>query len=835
MTCSGGVPAKAAEKAKLIIYKMLSEPPGSPDSFGQITKYGEDRIPGCIKYDLPGAHRLITLHQDKHVVVLFVGNHDECDKWLFKNRGLRIAINKDTRKLSLVHVEIERKTPLGFERVKADGKKRVFDLLNSSEKQFLRTKCGDISRAEKVTVSSGDDEIIAAAECVSLPEGKNLLLDVLADLCYHGIEDAKARISIAKGEAILAEDSPQAFRAAATESVNQDSIVNLRDLSSEELHALLNSQTFQDWMLYLHPDQRVVVFGDYDGAVVLRGVSGSGKTSVILHRAKHLAEKYLDSRIAIITLSPVLAGLIKRLLHAICPETISARVDVYGIEDIARWVVNRTESPDSVSTKVSIEPQENRHSDLFTKIYHDEKEGDLQPIVDSLKLKDLSAESYLHQEFTYVRSGFRQILESNKTSGLPPRDEYLDPTLAPRKGREIPFSRDWRTRILSVLQRYETELNRYGIQDAAGWAHEAHAQIDNLSKWSGSNRYRAVLIDEVQDFSSIELEWLARLVSQNENSIFLCGDLRQQVFPKQTDIRKAGIKIKTRFDFKKNYRNPRKILEAGVALLHKFDPGKSGSDEIISSLDPEFSAREGAKPRIISANSLKTETKHVAEYLKLIHNSEGHPPACVIPVNSTSPEAIAKLKEEFRANGVEVTLISDSPIPVSGGLYICDLEHVKGFEFGTVILMRCSSEHLPRPDLPEEEAWRDARRLYVAMTRARDELLITYSGQPSRFLSGIKDQLNLTTVQAEGLVSDPELSSDLKAEIDRLRAENAALKKPPGKGALTMRVSEKGALSVYGLGRFPVTLYKDQWEMVLDIQKDIEKFIEDNTDKLKIR
>ena len=73
---------------------------------------------------------------------------------------------------------------------------------------------------------------------------------------------------------------------------------------------------------------------------------------------------------------------------------------------------------------------------------------------------------------------------------------------------------------------------------------------------------------------------------------------------------------------------------------------------------------------------------------------------------------------------------------------------------------------------------------------------------------------------------------DLKAELDRLKAENESLKRTRSKG-VTMKVSEKGALSIYGLGRFPVTLYKEQWIRLLDSADDIRNFIQENGDALK--
>lgn len=80
------------------------------------------------------------------------------------------------------------------------------------------------------------------------------------------------------------------------------------------------------------------------------------------------------------------------------------------------------------------------------------------------------------------------------------------------------------------------------------------------------------------------------------------------------------------------------------------------------------------------------------------------------------------------------------------------------------------------------------------------------------------------------------MSEDMKAELERLRAENEELKnKKSGNGALTMKVSEKGALSVYGMGRFPVTLYKEQWLKLLSITDELKKFISENDTRLKTK
>jgi hypothetical protein len=75
---------------------------------------------------------------------------------------------------------------------------------------------------------------------------------------------------------------------------------------------------------------------------------------------------------------------------------------------------------------------------------------------------------------------------------------------------------------------------------------------------------------------------------------------------------------------------------------------------------------------------------------------------------------------------------------------------------------------------------------------------------------------------------------DMQAELERLRAENEALK-AKSKGSTSIRVSEKGGVSVYGLGRFPVTLYKEQWQKLLAMAEDIKRFIAENESRLKTK
>ena len=83
-------------------------------------------------------------------------------------------------------------------------------------------------------------------------------------------------------------------------------------------------------------------------------------------------------------------------------------------------------------------------------------------------------------------------------------------------------------------------------------------------------------------------------------------------------------------------------------------------------------------------------------------------------------------------------------------------------------------------------------------------------------------------------MSDEQSERQIREELERLRAENEALKARSRRG-ITLKVSEKGGVSVYGLGRFPVTLYKEQWTKLLDLADDIRTFIRENEAQLKTK
>lgn len=892
MRRKGGVASKAAEEVDRIIGR-LTEPGAQPaDAFGQITRHGETRIPHCVKYQLGSGHRLVCVQTHNAIQLLFVGNHDECDRWIDRNKGLRIAVDAKTKRLTPIYeVKVAGPFPQRSLRPVLNPEESLVAKLAEADLDALRLSAADYRRISTLTVISDDEQVLSAVTSLSAERARDTALSVMLELREGRVDAARAHIGLFVGTAKHADEEQALLTQAVRAPVNTDAVVNLRELSEIERKHLFSQAHFQDWLLFLHPDQKPVAEADFDGAALLRGVSGSGKTCVVVHRAHHLARKYPGERVAVVTLNPALAGLIGELLTALCPSELRQRIDCMSVADLCKKIITHYEPTRPVQR---VDPRSGETlDDAWAESFETKEQLErLEPIIESLaRVRKLDAERYIRDEFIWIRSAFSQSESGVPGSVLPGRAQYLDPERTPRRGRAIQFSRDWRERALRSLESYEDFSSTGGLYDPAGLTLLAHSHVGALrAAMPELLKYRAVLVDEVQDLGKIELEILRVLAPKTANGLFLAGDARQQVFPKDHDLSGAGIDVRQRRGFKKNYRNTRQVLEAGVALVRAFGPSDAGDE--FEMLDPEFSERESAKPLIVAAENGGRELEFIRHYVQLKRQNDNHP-ICVVAcgVREDDEQRLVALQDQLQRGGLETSLLHHDARVRPGAVFLSALETVKGFEFSLMIVAQCGAGNIPVPSLPEEEAWRDASRLYVAFTRARDELVLTHSGEPSRFLKGIGDTVQWTTVVEQGLAVVPnpaavrvsasseapatptlpptkvaatgpkpiplravdnplstitsprqpavaalpaearERNEELLAELERLRRENVSLQASTERDC-AMKVGAKGGVSVYGLGRFPVTLYKEQWEKLLAAEADIRRFLLDHQSEL---
>ena len=744
---AGGVAVRAANEVDSIIGRWVRED-GKSDEIGKLTKHGESRIKNCVKYDLTGGYRLVSIKQKGCLLFLHVGSHVDCDRWINNNRGLQFVIDKRTKKISRIQ-EIEAKLPLPQKVPQAivDADAPLLEMLDDQDIDLLPLKASDSRRLNSLTRASGDDDVLNAVEAID-EEIKDTVLSVLLALRDHEVENAVALIHTFAGNGVGLDEQPALIEDAVGADINSENVINLRELSEREIVHLLKSPNFEDWMLFLHPDQKKVACSPFELPVFLSGISGSGKTSVLIHRAKYLAEQYPSSNIGVFTLNEALATLIDNLLNQLCPTDIRDRILVKPIYDLCYEIV-RFYDPQKHLLTFDKRSKENLEDCWRDSYQRPEQEQTLEPIIKSLKeTYKVNPSEYLRGEFVWIRSAFAPNCDEASATGLAGRKEYLDPKRCPRSNRAIRFIADWRARVLKALAFYEEWLDVGGFVDPAALSLEAHRFVSRLKSGDHPFQFRCVLVDEVQDLGTVELHIIAALAPELPDGLFLTGDPNQQVFPKDHDMKKAGILDLNRKYFRKNYRNTRQIIQAGTALIDGFGQAAATPDSEKTGPIPEYSMRESALPMVIKAESRKEEIDFIVRYIAAKRKVDDLP-ICIVACGfaGDSYKALNKLKEDYQQAGLQARLLKRNSTISPGVVFLSPMEAVKGFEFSLVIISRCGKAVIPSSSLPEQEKWRDCQRLYVAMTRARDELNFTHYGERSSFIDGIGNQLIMDTAR----------------------------------------------------------------------------------------
>lgn len=741
---SGGSAQKSAE----MILKII----GDITSFGTIscsrtTHHGESRIEGCVKYDLVSGYRLVTVQQRGLVIFLYCGSHDDCEKWLNRHKGYKYVYNKDSKTLTPIHWDYtlnDERPPITHIPVSDIDKPLIKLLPEKYIDRLPNLSMGCSFELNNIKKVCDDRDIETFLERIENADIQTLYLNVLLALREEQITQACAHIDLYNDILVTAEKDPDAVLEALEDEQNWEDIIDLTEISPEDYSHLV-SHSFEEWMLYLHPSQRRVAYEDFEGPVMLKGISGSGKTCVLVHRAKYLAEKYPEDSIGVFALNEALAELIKELLNLLCPDYVRHRIRVYSVAQICTKILRKFEPNRHL---MEFDPRSTEDLDDCWREFYDRDTArkTLSPILDSLtRTHKISPEEYLRDEFTWIRSAF---CDSDNGCTIPTRDSYTDPKLTPRPGRSIAFSTDWRERTLDALRQYEEYLYFGGFVDVPARSLLAVNHVEALKSTNGhSLEFRSVLIDEAQDLGTVELAILSSLAPEKvENNLFLCGDTKQQVFPKDHDIAVSGIELATRRYFRKNYRNTKQILQAGLSLINTFGDSPMDKDDEYVKVDPQLSSRESSKPLVVECKSEAECTRYISEAIASKRRLDSKP-ICI--VTCIPPKllqgAMERFEQRFRAEGLHPHFLKRTTKIMENRVYISDLETVKGFEFSLVIIHNCISNNIPSFSLPKDERWRDARKLYVAMTRARDELVFANAGEPSEFLKGIKSDLIWST------------------------------------------------------------------------------------------
>lgn len=720
MRQQGGEAQRKAEKAYTIYGRSID---GDTTLFHNITNHGESRIKHAIKYDLGEGYRLITIHDQKICMFCFAGNHDSCEKWLDGHKGLTIV--KSTHgEYAAVYVT---------DNIDDPGKRTSGDTDNSDKLLSERLEEADLERFLppvppkllqnffKLNTATTENQLYDFASKIDDVAVSGYIYDVLVALRAGDRDRAIARIDRYLGLSTPVED------------LSTDEIVEIDDGASikkvkigsleykEWFGKFINSAGYQDWMLFMHPAQQKIVDAEYEGSAKLSGVSGSGKTCIIVNRAIRLAKESIDKPILVLTLNRSLAALIQELLFYACPdEDVRKKITTKSFFELCQDYLNRIE-PHNVKLHNDVTWKHNEHIDEIWREYYrcelNNTEAEvLLPTHKSLNSQGVNPEEYLRQELDWARSAYDEK----------ERENYL---VADRKGRAIPLLPAQRQRILKGLEGWENKMTAVGVIDYLGLSTKLSRHLDKLTP-----EYSAILVDEVQDFGTIELRIIRRLVDEGKNDIFLSGDMTQHVFPKHQSFRDSGINIPgaRSLSILRNYRNSREILRAAYEIFISTMHGDVIMDGDIDILDPEYANFSTPKPDVLSANNLAEEISYALALMEESSKNNDNHKGC-ITITGYSLFEVKKF-----ADAHKLAVLDGTRGLMKGTLFLSDLEQTKGYEFDTMCILNCAKTVLPPADMPVEEQYRDACRLYVAMTRAKRQLILSYSGEVSPWIDSDK-------------------------------------------------------------------------------------------------
>jgi len=712
----GGAHQRAAERAMVIMDDLK----GGPEVLAKlpVTNHGESRVKKAVKYDLAGACRLVTIQDSGFVFLCFVGDHEESDRWLEKNRGLTVRVDSGCKPLvTFESIDISQPEQR-LERDMGFSSKPLLDLLNLELQDVVlsglpRTVA---RRAERADVAITDDEIEALTNDVADQRQRSALFDALILLRADDAEGASRRVKAFTGELLPVAE----VVTPATELVDSSDFQYIR-VDSEHYRRLIEhyarNADFREWMLFMHPDQHRFVVDDYAGPTKLSGVSGSGKTCVVVRRAIALAGKYPGERILILTLNRSLATLIETLVDKAALPSLREQIDVLPFFKLCQSLLLQFE-PKNTKLYDDVTWKAKEHIDeVWREFYRCELNNSsarvLQRLHDSLIARSIDAESYIREEFDWIRS-----------ATLPDaRESYLR---MERAGRTYPLDETFRMQLLEGLKCWEEKMRFVGITDYLGVANALYRHIDEIQP-----AHRCVLVDESQDFGTVELRIVRRLVSEAENDVFFCGDAAQQVSSKHQNLTDAGASVPGARSHKLflNYRNSREILSVAHAILVENLAEQMLDSKDFEVLDPQYANFSGPSPLLLKATDLRYELHHALVYARSEADANPYSKVCVA-ICGYSQHELAAFAEQ-----VDLPLLDGTAKLELGQVFLSDLENTKGFEFQCMIVVNCANGVIPYPLAPAEEAFRDLSRLYVAMTRARQQLVISYSGRPSAFVA----------------------------------------------------------------------------------------------------
>ncbi|MEV7784924.1 3'-5' exonuclease [Streptomyces sp. NPDC088106] len=324
-----------------------------------------------------------------------------------------------------------------------------------------------------------------------------------------------------------------------------------------------------------------------------------------------------------------------------------------------------------------------------------------------------------HQFFSRDTDWFQDELAWITGMGIRSREDYL---AAERLGRKTPLTSPFREIVWKILEEYRDLRTAAGHQ--YDWTDIGMAVRDHLATDSRPRLYRHVIIDEGQDLAPEEIRSLVDAVDP-DGSITFFGDYAQQIYGQAMSWRACGLQVRHIEQFKDNYRNSTAIAEVAIALSSMPFFGKV--DDLVAPVAPRSI---GPKPTLVECTDEAQEIAIIQDAAKRLGS-----------VGTVAIVARTWADVNRACRGLQVKQIkedkhfwTDAP-----GIYCTTYHSAKGLEFDAVLMPFCGANKMPLPDVVKafgagDAAERESKLLYVAITRAKSDLLITYSGEKTALL-----------------------------------------------------------------------------------------------------
>jgi superfamily I DNA/RNA helicase len=471
------------------------------------------------------------------------------------------------------------------------------------------------------------------------------------------------------------------------------------------------------------PEQDDIIKFEPSGHLLIRGEAGSGKTTVLTARARHLQNDMFSGNLLFLTFNVALARYIEKLLKNFgCEGNIT-------VSTVHQWASNFYRDAKGQGPRL---------------VKGDER---IQMILDA-KTKQCEdprwRENHLAKE---IDEFWDKEIEWIVGQGLSRLEQYKKMKRIGR-GTAIQVRDSDREFIWAVFSAYKDELNRqerFDNYDLFGIIKFVLPVVDGSTSISPNQRYDHILLDEVQDFY---LSWLMIMVPFASRSLTLAGDLGQRIYRRGFSWKNAKVKVtgnRSR-SLAGSLRTTKQIMEVAIGIVKNDDIANEDSDnDYIARTIPK---KEGPKVRLLTRASFRNARSDTAkEISRLWKSSENTDDQFVVAANGKS--ARTELKRLLSDINIPSQIaLREDLVTLKKQIPITTLYQLKGLEFDHVILFDLGDESMPTfwaeklpLEKPEEAEFYLRRLLYVAMTRARKSVTLAGAAPFCRFFDDVPSDL----------------------------------------------------------------------------------------------